>query len=60
MAVPLSLPANPASVPWVWRAISSMPFVRGLLGIAQEQPAVASAVRDEDTSLTQAHLEVLK
>jgi len=73
MAIPLSLPSTPPAVPWVWRAVSSVPFLRRLLGIAQEQPAVESADRGSatlplrsfdfegpDTSLTQAHLEILK
>ena len=60
MATPLSIPAAPIPGSPIWRAIISVPFVRRLLGIPEEQSAVASAARDEDTSLTQAHLEVLK
>ena len=60
MATPLSVPAAPIPASPIWRAIISVPFVRRLLGIPEEQSAVASAARDEDTSLTQAHLEVLK
>ena len=60
MATPLSIPAAPIPLSPVWRAITSLRVVRRLLGIPEEQSAVASLARDEDTSLTQAHLEVLK
>ena len=60
MATPLSIPAAPIPVPALWRAITSVRVVRRLLGIQEEMSAVASADRDVDTSLTQAHLEVLK
>jgi len=73
MAIPLALPSNPPAVPWVWRAISSFRFLRGLLPIRERKPSLASAHRGSvslgvrsfdfegpDTSLTQAHLEVLK
>jgi hypothetical protein len=73
MAAPLSIPSGAAPVSSVWRAISSLRFFRRLLGIPEEQPALASAVPapvrlglgtfdwdGPDTSLTQAELEVLK
>jgi hypothetical protein len=73
MAIPLSLPSHPTPVSTVWRAISSLHFVRRLLGIPEEKPAPADAGRaparfglgtydwdGPDTSLTQAELEVLK
>ena len=60
MATPLSIPAAQIPVPALWRAIISLRVVRRLLGIPEEQSVVVSAARDEDTSLTQAHLEVLK
>jgi hypothetical protein len=57
----------------VWRAISSLRFVRRLVGIPDERIAPSSAARapgrlgsstfdwdGPDTSLTQAELEVLK
>ena len=60
MATPLSIPAVQIPVSPIWRTITSLPLVRRLLGIAEERSAVASAAGDVDTSLTQAHLEVLK
>lgn len=60
MATPLSIPAAPIPVSPLWRTITGLPIVRRLLGIVEERSAVASAVDDVDTSLTQAHLEVLK
>ena len=67
MAAPLSMPSDPTRVWSVWRAISSLSFVRRLLGIPEEESALASAARGldtsftgPDTSLTQAELEVLK
>jgi hypothetical protein len=60
MATPLSIPAAPVSVPSLWRAIAQLPLVRRLLGTAEEKSVVASAIDEVDTSLTQAHLEVLK
>ena len=60
MATPLSIPAASIPVSPIWRTITSLPFVRRLLGIREEQSAVASAAREVDTSLTQAHLEILK
>ena len=72
MPTPLAIPSAPP-LPWVWRAISSLRFLRTLLGIPGQRPAVASAARapvslgltsfdwdGPDTSLTQAELEVLK
>jgi len=62
MDAPLSMPSDPTRVWSVWRAISSLSFVRRLLGIPDEKSALARAARDldPDTSLTQAELEVLK
>ena len=72
MAAPLSMPADPIPVSVVWRAISSLRFVRRLLGIPGEKGQSTAAhppgrldstVFDwdgPDTSLTQAELEVLK
>jgi hypothetical protein len=60
MDTPLSIPAYPIPVSPVWRAITSLRVVRRLLGIPEEKSAVVSADPDVDTSLTQAHLEVLK
>jgi hypothetical protein len=73
MGAPLSMPSDAVPVSSVWRAISGMGFFRRLLGIASEQPALASGARERsrlgletsdgeapDTSLTQAELEVLK
>jgi len=73
MATPLSMPADSTSVSAVWRAISSLRFVRRLLGIPEEKGALASDAHapgrfgsstfdwdGPDTSLTQAELEVLK
>src|SRR5262249_4706911 len=68
MDTPLEFPAAPAPLPWLWRAISSLGFLRRLVGIPEERagasrPARAPASFDwdgPDTSLTQAELEVLK
>ena len=60
MATPLSIPAAPIPISPIWRTITSLPFVRRLLGVAEEKSAVASVADDVDTSLTQAQLEVLK
>ena len=60
MATPLAIPAVPIPLSPVWRAITSLRVVRRVLGIPEERSAVVSAACDEDTSLTQAHLEVLK
>jgi hypothetical protein len=71
METPLELPAAPATSPWLWRAISSLGFVRRILGIPEEESASSSPARrpgslgsfdwdGPDTSLTQAELEVLK
>jgi hypothetical protein len=73
MDAPLSMPSDAPSVSLLWRAISSLPLVRRLLGIPDEGPALASTARapvsaglrsfdfdGPDTSLTQAELEVLK
>ncbi len=73
MAAPLSMPSGAAPLSSVWRAISSLRFLRRFLGIPVEQPALASAARapvcvdlgtadwdGPDTSFTQAELEVLK
>lgn len=59
MATPLAIPAAPIPLSSVWRALTSLRVVRRVLGIPEEKTAVAS-IADEDTSLTQAHLEVLK
>ena len=73
MTAPLSMPSGAAPVSPVWRAISSLRFLRRFLGIPEERPAQASPARASprsdlgttdwdgpDTSLTQAELEVLK
>jgi hypothetical protein len=73
MAAPVSMPSAPTAVPSVWRAISSLRFLRRLLGIPSEPLAQTSPARapvsvghgtfdwdGPDTSLTQAELEVLK
>ena len=73
MTTPVSMPSIPTAVPPVWRAISGLRFVRRLLGLPEEGPALASTARaplssglatfdwdGPDTSLTQAELEVLK
>jgi len=60
MAASLSMPADPTPVSLVWRAVSSLRFLSRLLGIPEQQAALASAARNADTSLTQAELEVLK
>jgi len=60
MATPLAIPAAPVPLSPLWRAITSLSVVRKVLGIPEERSAVVSAAHDEDTSLTQAHLEVLK
>jgi uncharacterized protein YndB with AHSA1/START domain len=67
------MPSGAAPVSSVWRAISSLRFFRRLLGMPEDQPALANAARapvrfghgtsdwdGPDTSLTQAELEVLK
>ena len=54
---PMSSDLTPVSL---WRAISSLRFLRRLLGIPEEEPTLASADRGTDTSLTQAELEILK
>ena len=72
MRVSLSMPSDSIPVPSLWRAISSLRFVRRLLGMPEEA-ALAGAARGRlspglgtfdwegpDTSLTQAELEVLK
>ena len=75
MAAPVSMPSlpTPTAVPSLWRAISSLRFLRGLRGFRNEQLPPASPARapvglglstfdwdSPDTSLTQAELEVLK
>ena len=60
MAAPLSMPVDTTSVPSLWRAVSSLRFLRRLLELPERKPAVANAARDLDMSLTQAELEVLK
>jgi hypothetical protein len=73
VAPPLSMPSGAAPVSSVWRSISCLRFLRRLLGIPEEEPALARAARGPvrpglgpcdwdgpDTSLTQAELEVLK
>ena len=62
MDAPLSMPSHPTPVSSVWRTISSLRFLRRLLRIPEEEPALVSAALDPevDTSLTQAELEVLK
>jgi hypothetical protein len=71
MDTPLEFPAAPAPLPWLWRAISSLGFLRRLMGIPEERTGASSAARapasarsfdwdGPDTSLTQAELEVLK
>ena len=73
MAAPLSMPSGAAPASSVWRAISTLRFLRRFLGVPEGQPALASAARapvrlglgtfdwdGPDTSLTQAELEVLK
>jgi len=73
MAAPVSMPSVPTAFPSVWRAISSLRFLRRLLGIPSERLAQTSPARapvsvghstfdwdGPDTSLTQAELEVLK
>jgi hypothetical protein len=71
MDTPLELPAAPAPLPWLWRALSSLGFLRRLVGIPAERSGASSPARapagvrsfdwdGSDTSLTQAELEVLK
>jgi hypothetical protein len=68
MATPLSLPSGAAPASSLWRAISSLHFLRRLLGIPEDSAAPAPVrfglgISDwdgPDTSLTQAELEVLK
>ncbi|HET9157886.1 MAG TPA: hypothetical protein VFN91_14535 [Myxococcaceae bacterium] len=73
MATPLSSPAAPIPVSPIWRIITGLPLVRRLLGVPEEQSALADRARASahlgpatfdwdgpDTSLTQAELEVLK
>ena len=64
MNTPLAIPAYPSFASMVWRAITGLPVVRTLRELAAERRALSSAARDTDpdvdTSLTQAHLEILK
>ena len=71
MDTPLEFPAPPAPLPWLWRAISSLGFLRRVVSIPEEQSGASSPARaaasvrsfdwdGPDTSLTQAELEVLK
>ena len=60
MDAPVSMTSDPIPASSVWRTISSLRFLRRLLGIPEEKEASATAARDRDTSLTQAELEVLK
>jgi hypothetical protein len=73
VAAPLSMPSGAVPISSVWRAISGLRFFRRLLGMPEDQPALASTSRapvrsghgtsdwdGPDTSLTQAELEVLK
>src|SRR5215469_4466534 len=73
MAAPFAVASDPPCAPLVWRPGSSLRFLRRLLGISEEKPALARAARapvnsglrtfdwdEPDTSLTQAQLEVLK
>jgi hypothetical protein len=73
VATPLEIPAVPAPLPWLWRALSSLGFLRRLLGFSEEHPVTSSRARESvslgsssfdwdgpDSSLTQAELEVLK
>ena len=73
MDTSLPLPADPAAVSWVWRVVSSFRLLKRLLPIRERTPDLARADRGSvsdrlgsfdfegpDTSLTQAHLEILK
>jgi len=73
VTAPLSVPSGVAPLSSVWRALSSLRFLRRFLGIREERPDQASAARapgrsdlgttdweGPDTSFTQAELEVLK
>lgn len=61
MNAPVSIPADPPPVSLVWLAVSAVRFLRRVLWAREGERAVASAPRDdEDTSLTQAELEILK
>ena len=60
MNPPLSLPADPPPVSLVWLAVSAVRFLRRILWTREGERALTSAPDDEDTSLTQAELEILK
>lgn len=64
MDAPLSIPSPWPFVVAVWRALSGLPLLRRFLRVPEGERVLARADRDAgdeaDTSLTQAHLEVLK
>jgi len=62
MNAPLSIPSPSPFVLAVWRTLSGLPVLRRVLRVREDARAVARAARDDDddTSLTQAHLELLK
>jgi hypothetical protein len=62
MDAPLTIPSPFALA--MWRAVSGLPVLRRILRAPEEARVTARAVPDTDddidTSLTQAHLELLK
>jgi len=64
MDAPLTIPSPSPFLVSLWRAVSGLPVLRRFLRVAEGERALARAARDAnedtDTSLTQAHLEVLK
>jgi hypothetical protein len=62
MNAPLAIPTHPTLASMVWRALSGLTVVRRLREVAEARRALVRTGRDTDTdtSLTQAHLEILK
>ena len=62
MDAPLSIPSPPPFLVAVLRTLSGLPVLRRFLRVPDDERTLPRAAHDDDvdTSLTQAHLEVLK
>lgn len=64
MDAPLTIPSPSPFALAVWRTVSGLPVLRRFLRVPEDERVLARAAPDADddpdTSLTQAHLEILK